>query len=373
MMKLTCEQTLASEALSHVANVVATKSSTPIVLNVRIVAEEGGGVTFYATDFERSLQYTLRAGVTVDAPGEVCLPARRLSDVVRTLDKDEPLQIEATKAGASIRSGRTRFALHGHDPADFPRLPDFDETTAFSVSATKLAEMVGMVAFGIHNQPGRYALNGVLFEIKTDALTLVGSDGKRLAMVTHPFEIGSDFRPNIIVPKKGLDLLTWVCDKAETVNVQVRETQILAKTENAVISAQLVSGLYPSFRDVLPNESTFTQKAVIDREKLGQNLRRAEMFTTQESPTVRFAFANNVLTMTSAAPQEGEAEVAIDIDYNYDPLEIGFAPAFLQDVLKVIDTADLTLMMKDSESPGILRQTIGGCDYLYLVMPTSLG
>ncbi|MGE0433359.1 MAG: DNA polymerase III subunit beta [Planctomycetota bacterium] len=371
MLKLTCDQAQTAEALAHLASVASTRSPNPIVLNVRIAAADGR-VTFYATDFERSLRFTIE-GVQVDSPGEICLPAKRLSDSVRVLDKTVPLVINETKEGAEVISGRTRFAIRGQDPADFPAFPEFNDAEAFELPAKDLAYMIDMVRFAIAPERTRYSLNGVLFEVRKDELTLVGSDGKRLAMLSHAYHIGKDYQAHIIAPRAGLELVSWICGGADTVWLQIQENQMLARTQHAVVSTQLVAGLYPAFRQVLPDEAKLDKKAVIKRDSFATHLRRAQQFTSDESRSVRFAFGSNRLTMTSRSPDEGEAEVEMDIEYVAPELEVGFDPQFVSDVLKVLETDDVVLNMKDPDSAGIIRQDKDGFRYLYLVMPTELG
>lgn len=373
-MKLTCDQQRTTEALGRVASVVSPRTPQPITLNVRVTAEEGHKLNFYATDFERSLRYTLlEPDVTVEQPGEICVPARKLSETVAMLDKAERLKLEETNEGAKLSSGRAQFKFRGQSAGEFPPFPEFDADDAILLPAKDLAYMADMVSFAIASERSRYSLNGVLFEVRPDSLTLVGSDGKRLAMISKPFEIGRDFsNQHVIVPKKGLDLLTWACSQSSEVRLQIKENQLLAQTDTALLSTLLVNGRYPDFRQVLPDEGTLDKKAVLSRDTFSLNLRRVEKFTTEDSMSVRFAFESNKLTMTSRAPEEGEAEVAMDVDYAADPLEIGFDPHFLLDVLKVLEADEIVIALRDADSAGVIH-TQTEFDYLYLVMPTELG
>lgn len=372
-MRFTCDQALAAEAFDSLSAVATTRGGpSPVTLNVRIVADKAGAVTLYATNLDRSLRYVL-PGATIEKAGEVLVPAKKLADTVRVLDKTVPMQIEATKDGAVVKSGRAKFTLRAHDVADFPTLPEFDPAESFELPAKDLVYMAGMVAFAVATDAMRFSLHGVLFEIRKDALTLVGSDGKRLAMVSHPYPIGRDVPWHVIVPRKGLDIITFAAKQAATVRVLVRESQMIVKTDRAVVSTQLVAGLYPAFRQVLPDESKFDKRAVLNVEAFTAALRRAEQFTGDDARTVRFAFATNKLTMRSRNPDEGEAEVEMEVGYVGEDFEIGFDPAYVLDMLKVVDGPDVTLAMKDDESPGMMHQGRDGFTFAHLVMPADVG
>lgn len=369
-MKFTIDQPAAAAIISMMAGIPSPRSQAAINTCIRIVAVKGAA-TFHATDFERYVRQTV-AVTNVAQPGEVCLPAKRLADCIKLMDAAEPIVITSTTEGAELRSGKSKYSVRGHDPKDFPAAVAFEEKNAFNLTAASVKKMAAMVSFAIATEKTRYSLNGVLLEVKANEVVMVGSDGKRLAMISHRQGIGRDF-PNAIIPIKGVELLTWIASTAVEIEVELRANQLLARTPNALISTQLVAGLYPNFRQVLPDESKLGKRAVIGRESFLKNLQRTRVFTNDQSLSARFEFAKNKLTMSARSAEDGEPEVESEIVYNDPNLTIGFDPKILVDVLRALESDDVVVMLNDADTTAVIKQDVDGHQYYYLAMPTDLG
>lgn len=374
-MKFTTTTNDLAAALDPVAQCASHRSPNPIVLNALLEAE-GDSLTLTATDFSREVQVRLNGGTVRDIrPGAMCLAAQRLRDCVKILPRGEDVTISATTDGARITCGRTVFNVRGQDPDDFPRRREpSDEATSFRIPARRLSQMLGLVTFAIAGERTRYSLNGVLVDCRGGRLSLVGSDGKRLALASIDHDV-PDVAAHVVLPRAGIDIIQWACAAAgaeDEAVVTISVNHLHVQTPGADVTTQLVAGLYPAFRQILPDLQKHTHKAVLNRARFASDLRRAEQFTSADSVSVRFAFTRNSLVMTSRVPDEGEAEVGHDCEFQGE-LTIGFDPAFLRDLCRIATADDLVLQMKDADSAGVVETTIGDVSWYYLVMPTEIG
>lgn len=363
-MKIVCDQHRTHEALQRVVPVVARTNPNPIVQYVRMVAADDR-LDLYATDLEVSLSYTV-GGVQIERAGEVCLPAKRVGDIFKELPKGD-VELFDQSGTTTIRAAGARFAVHGRDPGDFPRFPQFNDDEAFTMSATDFKDMVDHVAFAVASEKGRYALNGVLLEVRKSQITMVGSDGKRLSKIIRKADVGKDYPDSIIVPPKGMQLIKSVCADADEIRVLIRQNQLLARTGGATVTTQLVEGLYPDYEQVIPSEHTKT--LTVNREDFIAGLRRAALLTSDELASVRFSMTKGQLVLTSRSPEAGEAEITVPAEYTGDDLVVGFDPQFVLDVLRLVRDDDIVLHLKDAENAAVIRS---GKDFVYLIMPTEI-
>ena len=262
------------------------------------------------------------------------------------------------------------------DPAEFPPVRDFgDAEVDCEIEAGTLHNLIARTLFAAAVEHSRYAINGVLFERKGNKLRLVATDGRRLAMATGESRSGEGER-SCIVPTKALKLVPkLVDDPGAPIRLAIEEHQILmafgdadAPGETAVLSSNLVEGAFPPFEDVVPKEQD--KKVSFDAGILFSAIRRAALLTNEESKGVRLSFADDKLTLTSRAPEMGEATVEVKLeDYTGEPLEIGFNPNFITDALNVVDTDTVQIELKSATKPGVLKT---GSDFTYVIMPVNL-
>jgi len=227
-----------------------------------------------------------------------------------------------------------------------------------------------MTIFATARENSRYAINGVLIERDGNKLAVVATDGHRLAMAkgTCKSSKSSEGR-SVIVPTKALNLLLKLVDDAEqTVRIKTAENQILFVTDQAILTSNLVEGNFPPYRDVIPKDGD--RKATLTTDLFISAVRRAALLTNEESKGVRMSFSESGLTLSSRAPEMGEAEIKIELpEYIGEPIEVGFNPSYLLDALKVINENQVYMEMKASNKPGIMRTD---ANFLYVVMPVNL-
>ncbi|MEX0886924.1 MAG: DNA polymerase III subunit beta [Phycisphaeraceae bacterium] len=366
-MKVICDRGALVESLNLVSGVVVARTPKPVLACVKLIAADDA-LTIAGTDQEMAVRLTT-ARVDVQEPGEALIPADKLGSIVReSIDPTLTLYTEQDDV-AHITGQDSKFKIYGQPPGDFPPLPEFEGDPDFEMTAGELHRLIAMTIFATARENSRYAINGVLFERDGNKLSMVATDGHRLALARGTCQPGQPEGRSAIVPTKALNLLLRLIDDAEqTVKVKLADNQILFATDEAMLASNLVEGNFPPYQDVIPKEGD--KRAKLATDSFISAVRRAALLTNEESKGVRMAFGDAGLTLSSRAPEMGEAEVTVPVpEYTGEPIEIGFNPAYLLDALKVIDTEQIEFEFKAANKPGVLRT---GPNFLYVVMPVNL-
>lgn len=371
-MKVICDRAALLEAVSLITSVVPSRSSSPVLLCVKLTAADGT-LTLAATDNEIGLRLILEE-VDVQEAGEALVPADKLAQIVRT-SEDPTLTIEAEKPGLStihIRGADSHFKVYGIAPKEAREVRDFgDVEIDCTISTAVLRNLISRTLFAAAAEHSRYAINGVLFDRDGKKLRLVATDGRRLAVATG--ECKGEGKSSCIIPTKALNLLTKITDGDDTsVRIAIDGNQIVFgvgdSNEIAVLSSTFIEGAFPPFEDVIPRD--LDKRVTFDAQTLASAFRRAALLTNEESRGVRMSFSDDTLTLTSRTPEVGEAEIHLEAsNYEGEPLEIGFNPRYITDMLKVVDGAEVMIELKAHNKPGILRT---GNDFTYVIMPVNL-
>jgi DNA polymerase-3 subunit beta len=368
-MKLICDRLSLSDALTMASGVVASRTPSPVLLCLKLVAK-GGTLQISATDSEIGLVITVPS-VDVKEEGEALIPADKLNQIVRACD-DSTVTISVDRTLATISTENSTFKVFGYEPREFPGVRKAGDKVDFEIDAGTLRRLVNRTSFATARDDSRYAISGVLVDRKKTQLRLVATDGRRLAVARGTCK-GGDSEERFIVPTKALNALMRIMpDPDAPVRVARDGNHAVFQVGDATAGATLVTSTderaFPPFEDVIPKEHD--RRATCDAGELGGAIRRASLLTNEESKGVRMSFAGKQLTLTSRAPEMGESEVRIDgIAYQGEPIEIAFNPSFIVDVLKIIDSEQVILEMKAPNKPGVIKV---GSDFTYVVMPVSL-
>ena len=367
-MKVICNRGALLDALTVAGNVVATRTPKPVLQCVKLSAE-GNQLTVSATDLDVAIRYT-DAQVEVSEPGEILVPADKLRDIVRE-SIDDTLSIEAAGEMAHVKGQDSFFKIYTQAVEAFPPVPGFEGEADFQISGKQIKQLIGQTVFAAAKESTRYAFNGVLLSVKGKRVSLVSTDGRRLAEAKGDLiSTGKDEKEmlQVIIPVKALSLIDrLVEDPEEPVGFQLRENQVIVHTPTATLTSTLVEGQFPPYEDVIPKD-TDKQMTAATADFLSA-VRRASLLTTEESKGVRLAFSKKGLVISSSAPGAGEATVNFPCKYEGTDLEIGFNPQFLVDALKVTDSDEIVLELTAANRPGLLK---GGPNFQYVIMPVNL-
>ncbi|MHC4716485.1 MAG: DNA polymerase III subunit beta [Planctomycetota bacterium] len=365
-MKVIAQTAALQEALGLASSIVAQRSPKPVLQCVKLVAS-GKTLTLLATDLEAGCRHVI-SQVEVQAEGEALVPVQKFADIVRESAGEEALTLSVEKDACHITGAGSRFRLLGYDPAEYPAVSEFGDEGDFQVPAEALSGLIERTLFAAARAHSHYAISGVLWEAEGKKLQLVATDGHRLALAKATLPKAAGRNVSAIVPGKLMTLLQRaVAGSEEMLAVKVSDSQILVRTARTVVMSTLVQGNFPKYEDVIPKDTS--GKAQVATADFAHRLRQAALLTSEESRSVRLAFAADALTLTSRSPETGEAEVNMAAKYAGDPFEIAFNPVFLVDALKVVDADEVTMEFNASNKPAVIK---AGADFLYVVMPVDL-
>jgi DNA polymerase-3 subunit beta len=375
--KIVCDVRELLDAVSTCASIVPAKGPKPFLSNLLLRTNEGA-LEVFGTDLEISLKLRVER-VEIQREGTVLVNAVRALSILREF-QGERVELEADeRSGCVLKTPDARYHVLGDDPHDYPEVPRTEVVGSLTLKAQELVQMVSRTYFAAAVEKTRYAMNGILLDLKDKRLRLVATDGKRLALAERALEQAVEKPVFAVVPTKGLTLLKNMLSAGEeSVSLRIEESQIFLKTTRAVLSARLVEGHFPPYEDVLPK--ALEKKLDVDREAFQSSLRRASILTTRESQAVRFVFSREGLELTARVPEVGESRVHFGIDYPFERLEVGFNPQFLQDALKVIEGKTVRIELRDAQSAALVKElatTDAGVaevpGFLYVIMPINLG
>ena len=367
-MNLTISKDQIISGLQAVQNVVSTRTTLPILSNVLLRAE-GSHVEFTATDLDVTVSCKVEAKVT--KPGATTLPVKKLFGIVRELSNEIEIEVDE-KNIASIRSGSSYFKIHGLSADEFPPLPQFKDDKKVSLPQENIKAMVKKTSFAVSTDESRYVLNGLFVSLKEGKMTVVATDGRRLALVDEEVEISEKSSGEFIIPAKAVNELTRLFQEKGEVEIKLGENQASFalkddKGFSVLLITKLIEGNYPNYRQVIPNE--MKERVSLVREELLHALRRAEIMTSEKANSVKLTFSRNNLTITANSPEVGEARETIAISYKGNDISIAFNPSYLIDPLNALTEDEVFFELIDELSPGVLK--ING-PFLYVVMPMRL-
>ncbi|MCB9850458.1 MAG: DNA polymerase III subunit beta [Phycisphaerales bacterium] len=364
-MKVQLNRQEFAEALAAVGSVAAQRTPKPILQCV-LLDVQGDHCVVAATDLEIGIRYTLTQ-VDVDKKGKVVLPADKLGQIVRE-SGDDVLALESDDSVCHVRGQGAHYQIYAQDPADFPPVSDLEGTPDFEVDGALLRRMAEWTVFAAARENTRYAINGVLWEKDGQNLSLVATDGRRLSLARGVLAGAEGPNMERIVPVKAMALIQKIIGDARSpLGIKLTGNQVIVKGARATVSSGLVEGQFPKYSDVIPSEHDRT--VVIKTSEFHSAVRRAALLTNEESKGVRLAFKKNQLTLSSRAPSQGEATIDIPVTMEGPDIEIGFNPYFLIEALKNVQKDEVSVELKDSNRPGVLKTD---SDFVYVVMPVNL-
>ncbi len=363
-----------SVGLQQVLNVVGSRATMPILSNVLIEAEEGH-ISLSTTNLDMGIRCRIKADIT--EPGAVTLPVRRLTTIVRELPNID-VSLDTTSSNQTkITSGGSTFRIMGIGKDEFPPLPTFTDERSFVMGQHDLVRMLKSVSYAQSSDETRYILNGVYFSFQEGKMTLVATDGRRLALIGKELEFPAEHAGNIIIPAKTVTELLRLLEKGKEVKIAFNERQVAFEinteeepeglADSIYLVSKIVEGSYPNYQQVIPKETH--QRIKLDRELLLQCVHRAALVTSDKSNTVRIKVADNHLEITASSPDFGESHESIAIEYTGPEVQVAFNPQFMMDPLKALPHDEVFLEIKDELSPGVFK-TLDS--FICVIMPLRL-
>jgi DNA polymerase-3 subunit beta len=368
-MKITSNREKLLHAFQTVAAIAPARSPKPILQNVKLEASKDKS-TLMATDLEVGIRYEVD-GLEVDVPGAAVLPVVRFGSILRE-STDATFRIESDSEGTTIRGERSQFKLPSENPQDFPPIAEFGEKSFYELSARLFRELIRRTIFATDNESSRYALGGVKLEWKDNLLTAVGTDGRRLAKMDGPAQaVGqpAPFGDVTVVPTRAMNLIERaLSEDGSEVQLAMVQNKVLVKNPRATISAQLLEGRYPRWRDVFPQRPNAI-KINLTVGPVYAAVRQAAIVTSEESRGIDFTFGGGSLVLAGQTAEVGQSRVELPIAYDGQSLSITLDPRFVSDFLKVLEPEKaFTIDLQDTDSAAVCSTDDG---YGYVIMPLA--
>ncbi len=363
-MKLKVTKATLIEGLHIVQNVVGVRSTLPILSNVLLTAEENK-LWLTTTDLEVSVRCGIEADIEQD--GMSTLPARRFSSIVRELP-DAAINVEIDKNDvASVECGSSYFKIIGLSNEEFPPVSNPEEKHCYNMDQGVFREMLKKTAYAASSDETRFVLNGVLLSFRDGKLTMVATDGRRLALVESEVEFPDEAEGDMILPTKAVSELLHVLGEEGDLKIYAKENQIVFEFDDVLLASKLIDGTYPNYRQVIPTQCE--ERVTVEREVLLTALKRASLLTTDKSSATKLTFNDNQLVVVTTSPDVGEARETLAIKYTGKEITVAFNAEYMMDSLRNLSNDEIFVELTDDLSPGVIK-----CDipFLYVLMPMRI-
>ncbi|MCX5695908.1 MAG: DNA polymerase III subunit beta [Candidatus Omnitrophica bacterium] len=362
-MKLKVDKSILLGGIQTVQNVIITKATLPILSNILIEAQSSS-LRLTATDLDIGISCVIP--VDVQEQGAITLPAKRFSDIIKELPADSVTITTKKNNQVNIETDLCQFKIMGLAKEEFPKLPEFKDKEVIKLDQALLKGALTLTSFSVSIDESRYILNGILFKVNKNNLTLVATDGKRLAIMEKKLNSNPERDISIIVPVKTIHELNRNLKESGEVSLVLGSNQVLFDLGSVIVISRLIEGEFPDYKQVIPVASE--NKVRLNKEQFLLAVKRAALLSTPDYQAVKFEVFKNKLVVSKSTPDVGESREELAVVYQGKELAIGFNPSYLIDVLKNLNVEEIDLELTDAEKPGVIR--ING--YVYIVLPMRL-
>jgi DNA polymerase III subunit beta len=348
--------------------IVERKNTIPILANVLMEAK-GDQLGFLATDLEVGLRS--KCSATITKPGSLTLPAKKFYEIVKALPETE-IRIAEDKGGVKIAADRFDSRMQTLPREDFPTLPESGGTPSATLDRNAVKEMVAKTQFAITGEDTRYFLNGALFVLRPGEMSLVATDGHRLALVSvtrngkdknDPDEIRA------ILPKKTLGELGRLLGEGDgDIGYERGENHLFFQVGDRMLISRMIDGQFPAYERVIPKGND--KHIEFERDRLTNAVKRVALLSNERSRAVKIQIEKGKVDVTSSSPDLGEAKETLPVDYDGASMQICFNAQYVLDFLAAVSTDVVSLELKDEVSQAVMKPVgAEGYDYTYVIMP----
>ena len=369
-MKVTVERAELLKSLSHVHRVVERRNTIPILANVLIRAEKSA-LNLKGTDLDLEVIESIASEVSPG--GATTVPSHMFYEIVRKLPEGSQVVLEATgdRAVLAIRAGRSRFTLQTLPESDFPDLAAGDMTHKFTLAAADLKKLIDKTQFAISTEETRYYLNGIYLHsagsAKAATLRAVATDGHRLAQAELPLPAGAAGMPGIIVPRKTVNEVQRLTEDNEAeINIELSSAKIRFSIGDVVLTSKLIDGTFPDYVRVIPTGND--KELVVDKKDFEAAVDRVSTVSSERGRAVKLSLSGGRLVLSVTNPDSGSATEELEVEYDADPIDIGFNSRYLLDIAAQIDGEVAVLKLADPGSPTLIQDK-DAKGALYVLMP----
>ena len=367
-MKVRVSQEKLSKVLSLVTAVVPTASSIPVLSNL-LLETEGDKIKISATDLDISVISLVECEVSKE--GSITVAAKRLQEIARELPGDEvDLEVDGTRI--SITSGRANFRMMGMEKDQFPKIADLENQERITLSAEAMDKMIRRSVYSVAKDDTRPVLSGVLWELGSDGIAMVGTDGHRLARMGINGDFGIKTEMGVIIPPKALNQVLRLLSGEEQVGISIDKAFVGFFVGDTIVYTRRIEGTFPNYKQVIPenNENVL----VVDRSDLMSAAKRVSLLADSKTHKIKMNLSKDRVKLTASTPDLGEAEEEVPATYAGEAMVIGYNASYILDVLKNAESDDIRFELGTAVGASILKPAAEPDEesYVCLVMPLRL-
>ena len=366
-MKFSIQREALLKPIQLTAGVVEKKQTLPILSNILLnVDQQGLSVTATDLEVEMNVQTKIDQGET----GKITIPAKKFSDICRTLSDNSVIDFTLDNDRAILKSGRSRFILTTLPADEFPNVDAISDAISFEVPQKKLKTLIDQTQFAMAQQDVRFYLNGLLFDVSDEILRTVATDGHRLALCELAAELNIKDNQQVIIPRKGvLELNRLLNDSEDPARVQIGSNHIRVETDEISFTSKLIDGRFPDYQRVVPQGGD--KILLCDRTELHQAITRASILSNERYRSIRLVLSSGTIRVLANNPEHEEAEEEVSVDYNGSQLEIGFNANYLIDAINAVKDQEVKITFSDANSCCLIENQSND-DCKYVVMPMRI-
>lgn len=363
------------KGLHKVQGIVDSKGAMPILSNI-LIKTGSDSIDVFATDLDVGIKGSYQAAIVSE--GSATVNGRKLHEIVKELPNEEiNLKSDQEKNWINITCKKSTFKIACLPPDEYPAFPAYKEENDLVIEIDFLKEMLRKTNFAISTDETRFTLNGILLESGDNAITMVGTDGHRLAFIKKDKGFELKGKVEIIIPKKTQAELLKILESGEseqgdakkTMSISVEKNHAAFKMDKLILVSRLIDGRFPNYRQVIPKDNDSI--VVINSELFLHALRRVAILADEKSKMVKFDVKGNLMTLVSDNSELGEAREEIDVEYKGDEITIGLNAKYVMDILNAINSDKINFKLKDSESSCLITPSDND-DYRCIVMPMRI-
>jgi len=364
-LKLIINKTHLLQGLQNVQKAIATKTNLPVLSGILLETMENGKIKLAATDLEIGIECLIEGEIV--EKGSIVLPAKYLVDLVRKLNESIiEINVDKKNNTANIHCGYFNMSIHGYSSDDFPLIPWINNGFNCILDQMLLKSMINQTVFAVSHDESRAFLTGVCFSLQ-DKLRLIATDGHRMALRESEMTHYQDEKGiGAIIPAKAVNELTRILTDEGEVELLLGDNQVSFQLNNVRLITRLIDGQFPSYQQVIPQD--YKTRVRIKRYELIEALERASLIVRGESNIIKLIVQKDKMTIASNTPEIGKSSEEVICSLDGEEMQIAFNFKYLLDVLKVIETEEITIDFTGSLSPGVVRPWEEE-NYVYVIMP----
>jgi DNA polymerase III subunit beta len=367
-MKLKITRESLQQGLAAVSASIPARTTLPVLSNILIEAADDH-VAMSGTDLD--IAVSVRVAAEVDEPGALTIPAKKLQELARELP-EHPVRMTSKGERLELVCGRATFRLNGMPRDEFPTFPAVDFSKSWKIRGKVLHELIRQTSFAVSTEESRPILNGVLWQLADGEMRMVATNGHRLARLTVAVESGGAPKADLIVPPRALAQVERLFGTDDEVEVARTENHLGFRRDGTQVYTRLIEGPYPPYEQVIPKDNDKT--LIVEKTALTGAIRRMAIVASDQTHRIRLSLGGPMMKFSVQTPDLGEAAEELPVEFEGEPLEIGFNANYLLELLRYMPTDEVRMTFKAPERAATM-EPVGNEDtpeLVCLVMPLRL-